>query len=143
MEGSEGRSSYSVTFKYRTEKSKIFRSIRRPVAKAYLEGREGGWLPCFMYIDSGADFTLIPYRLGLSLGMEKEKEVEEVYGVGGGIPVVIKSLTMKLGDVSLNVRVGWSLREDIPIILGRLDVFDKFDIEFREKEGEVIFKSVS
>lgn len=50
---------------------------------------------------------------------------------------------MKLGDISLNVRVGWSLREDIPIILGRLDVFDKFDIEFREKEGEVIFKSVS
>ena len=99
-------------------------------------------MPCFMYIDSGADFTLIPYRLGLSLGMEMEKEVEEVYGVGGGIPVVIKLLTMKLGDISLNVRVGWSLREDIPIILGRLDVFDKFDIEFREKEGEVIFKSV-
>jgi len=96
MEGSEGRSPYSITFKYRTEKSKIFGSIGRPLAKAYLEDRESGWLPCFMYIDSGADFTLIPYRLGLSLGLEMEEKVEEVYGVGGGIPVVIKSLTMKL-----------------------------------------------
>jgi hypothetical protein len=37
MKGSEGRSSYSVTFKNRTEKSKIFRSIRRHVAKAVAE----------------------------------------------------------------------------------------------------------
>jgi len=59
-----------------------------------------------MYIDSGADFTLIPYKLGLSLGLEMEREVREVYGVGGGIPIVVKSIVMILGDMSMNVRVG-------------------------------------
>jgi hypothetical protein len=52
-------------------------------------------------------------------------------------------MEMKLGDMLMNVRVGWSLREEIPIILGRLDVFDKFDVEFKEAKGEEVFKPVS
>lgn len=143
MEGPKRRNPHPVTFKYRVERSNIFGSIKRPVAKIYLRSQEGEWLPCFMYIDSGADFTLIPYKLGLSLGFEMEREVREVYGVGGGIPIVVKSMEMKLGDMPMNVRVGWALREEIPIILGRLDVFDKFDIEFKEAKGEVVFKPVS
>ena len=106
MEGPQRRDTHPISFKYRVETSSIFGSIKRPVAKAYLRSPEGEWLPCFMYIDSGADFTLIPYKLGLSLGLEMEREVREVYGVGGGIPIVVKSIVMILGDMSMNVRVG-------------------------------------
>ncbi len=49
---------------------------------------------------------------------------------------------MKINDIILNVRIGWSLREDVPFILGRLDVFDKFHIEFREDENVVVFQLV-
>ena len=142
MEGSKGRNAYTITFRYRSEKSEIFGVVKRPVAKVYFKTREDKWVPCFMYIDSGADFTLIPYRFGLMLGFEIEKKVHEIYGVGGGIPVILKPALMRINDKMLNVRMGWSLREDVPFILGRLDVFDKFNVQFREKEGMVIFELV-
>ena len=64
MEGAERRSAHTIVFfRYRTERSRIFGSIKRPAAKVYIRGLNGDWAPCFMYIDSGADFTIIPYRL--------------------------------------------------------------------------------
>lgn len=33
-----------------------------------------------------------------------------------------------------------ALIEDVPYILGREDVFDKFDIEFKQKNKKIIFK---
>ena len=36
-------------------------------------------------------------------------------------------------------RVAWSLTEDVPLVLGRLDVFNEFDIFFKEREEKVIF----
>lgn len=130
-----------MTFKYRIERSEILGGIRRPVAKVHFKTR-GEWLPCYMYIDSGADFTLIPYRFGLMLGFKMEGEVSEIYGVGGGIPVIVRSASIRIDNFEFDIRVGWSLREDVPFILGRLDVFDKFNVEFREKEEKVTFEPV-
>jgi len=142
VEGSQRRNAHTVTFKYRAEKSKIFGVIKRPVAKVYLRNELNEWFPCFIYIDSGADFTLIPYKFGLMLGLRTEEKMHEIYGVGGGISVILKSISMKINNSVLDVRVGWSLREDVPFILGRLDIFDKFHIEFREDEDTVIFQPV-
>jgi len=93
-----------------------------------------------MYIDSGADLTIIPYRLGLMLGLRLEGPIEEVHGIGGGIPIIIRHLELRIGDVVISARVGWSLREDVPLLLGRMDVFSEFDIEFREREEKVVFR---
>jgi len=142
VEGSEGRDACTVTFRYRSERSDVLGTVKRPVARIYFKDHEGRLIPCFMYIDSGADFTLIPYRFGLMMGFEVERKVHEVYGVGGEIPVILKSTLMRLNENELKVRIGWSLREDVPFILGRLDVFDRFNIEFREKEEMVIFKFI-
>lgn len=142
MEGPQRRNARTITFKYRAEKSKIFGVIKRPVAKVYLKTETNHWLPCFMYIDSGADFTVIPYKFGLMLGLKIEEKTHKVYGVGGGIQVILKSILMKINDLVLDARIGWSLREDAPFILGRLDVFNKFHIEFRENEDLVVFHPV-
>ena len=142
MESTQRRDAHTITFKYRAEKSKIFGVIKRPVAEVYLKTGTNEWLPCFMYIDSGADFTLIPYKFGLMLGLKIEEKMHEVYGVGGGIPVILRSTSMRINDVIVDVRIGWSLREDVPFILGRLDVFNKFHIEFREDEDAVVFQHV-
>ena len=140
MESTERGGPHTIIFRYRTERSRLFGTIKRPVAKVYVRDVSGNWVPCFMYIDSGADFTIIPYRFGLMLGLRLEGPVEEVYGIGGGIPIIIKRLELKIGDVIINARVGWSLREDVPFLLGRMDVFNEFNIEFREREEKIIFK---
>ena len=75
MEGSQGRGAHTITFKYRAEKSKVLGVVKRPVAKVYLRTMMNEWLPCFMYIDSGADFTLIPFKFGLMLGLKIEEEM--------------------------------------------------------------------
>lgn len=43
----------------------------RRVAKAYLFLADGDWIPEYFYIDSGADYTLMPYLLGRFLGLNK------------------------------------------------------------------------
>jgi len=96
-----------------------------------------------MYIDSGADLTIIPYKFGLMLGLKLEGTVEEVHGIGGGIPIIIRSLQLKIGDVTINAKVGWSLREDVPFLLGRMDIFNQFNIEFGESEEKIIFSRLS
>ena len=78
-----------------------------------------------MYVDSGADITLLPRELGenLDLTIEEEK-IQEISGVGGGsIPVIIKTIEMRIGDHAMNARVAWSLEEDVPALLGRMDIF--------------------
>ena len=47
---------------------------------------------------------------------------------------------MRIGDMELEPRVAWALIEETPPLLGRLDIFDKFNITFKEKEGKIIFE---
>lgn len=73
-----------------------------------------------MIIDSGADISIIPYTLGEDLGLHLDME--------------------KRRDARVEARVGWALTDDVPLILGRLDIFRSFVIEFRELEGKIIFR---
>jgi hypothetical protein len=60
--------------------------------------------------------------------------------VGGGkISVVARKVKMKIGEKELNVRIAWCMSEDVPMILGRLDVFNKFDVLFKERKKKIVF----
>lgn len=62
----------SITFPYREEQSKIFGRIYRPVARVKFKFG-GERIPEWMYVDSGADITLIPRSVGDLLGFEVNK----------------------------------------------------------------------
>lgn len=98
-------------------------------------------------IDSGADITIIPYQLGekgLGFFLGKGEEVINLGGAGGGvIPTVLKDVEMELAGEKIEIRIAWALVDTVPLILGRIDIFEKFHIEFREDEGVVIFEKVS
>ncbi len=128
-------------FTYRKERGKISGVVYRPVAKVYIKSLQGEWLPFVPYIDSGADITLIPFSLGIKLGFEPSKDIMDLHGVRGiGLPVEIRRVKMRIGNMELEPRVAWALIEEAPPLLGRLDIFDKFIITFREKEGKIIFE---
>jgi len=69
------------SFRYRKEYSKLFGTVYRPVAEVYFKDAEGKDLISFMYVDSGADITLLPRELGenLDLTIEEEK-IQEISG---------------------------------------------------------------
>jgi hypothetical protein len=58
-----------IEFDYRQERLRTGETIFRPVAKVYLLRAEGEWIAEYFYVDSGADYTLIPYRMGRFLGL--------------------------------------------------------------------------
>ena len=52
---------------------------------------------------------------------------------------MIKQLDLHIGRARLSVRVAWALIEEVPLLLGRMDVFEKFRITFDERRGVVDF----
>lgn len=94
-----------------------------------------------MLVDSGADFTLIGFRLGRALGFRRGAErVRKLTGVGGRVRYVLKRVTLGLGLYRFRARVAWALSENVPLLLGRLDVFSRFAVTFDEPRGVVTFR---
>ena len=127
-----------VVFPYAREKSGLLGNILRPVARIVLNRS----FPHIMYIDSGADITLLPRSVGKLIGLEEQsgEKPEKVYGVGdSSVHVFIRRVSMKIGKAEFSARVAWSTAEDVPLLLGRLDVFRRFRIVFDERRGNSTF----
>ena len=132
-----------IKFRYRKGESLIIPEVYRPVADVSLWSKvKKEWIYVSMYIDSGADITLIPRSMGGLLGLEFDKsEVSELSGVGGGmVAVIIKEVPMRIENYEFNTKVAWAMIEEVPYLLGQEDVFDRFDINFRKKDKTIEFK---
>jgi hypothetical protein len=129
-----------VEFPYRREKSSIIGVMFRPVAKVILEDEFDQWL----YVDSGADITLIPLSVGDLVGLRrlKKDKLQRIMGVGkSSVPTIVKTTSMRIGSISFHARIAWSQVEEVPPLLGRTDVFRKFSVTFKEKEHVTIFRA--
>jgi len=130
-----------IKFHYRKEFSAISGSILRPVAEVSLE-YNNQTTEVVMYIDSGADITMIPLEVGKALGLKQgpNDEILEIKGVSGsGVPYILKKANIILNGEMLKIRLAWALIDEIPLLLGRLDIFPKFRITFDEKQESIIF----
>lgn len=126
-------------FEFRLEHSRLFGSVYRPVARIIFINQEME-VPEWVYVDSGADMTLIPKSVGDLLGIKIDgEEVREVRGIGEReIPVIIKRLGVRIGDKKIEAATACSLIEGVPVLLGRKDVFDNFEVVF--KNNKTIFR---
>ena len=113
------------------------------MAEVFVQSKTGLWLQTFMYIDSGADISLFPRQFGEALGLVfPREEIREIRGIGGsGIPVIISTIKMRVGRKTINARIACGLTEDVPLILGRMDVFDAFKVTFDQAKRVVRFQS--
>jgi len=130
-----------TVFPYRLEQSDISGPIYRPMAKVSLRGPNNKSVVQYMYVDSGADHTLIPYALGLYLGLRSQGQtVYEVQGVNGSLAVIYQDIPMTIGKKSFTASLAWAQTEHVPLLLGRTDVFDQFQITFHQKKHLVTFR---
>jgi hypothetical protein len=131
-----------IKFRYRKESSQITGATLRPVAEVLLKsGREK--IETAMYIDSGADITMVSLELGKALGFKQlpKDEILEIKGVsGGGVPYILKKANLVINGETLPIRLAWALIEEVPLLLGRLDIFPKFKIIFDERNELIIFE---
>ena len=133
-----------IRYRFKEEESSIEEAgkVLRPVAEAILE-KDGFSVRIPMYIDSGADISMIPLRFGKALGFKQEKEdtIQEVRGVSGaGVPYLLKKVTLILNGKRLKINIAWALVEEIPMLMGRKDIFNKFRIIFDERKGWIYFE---
>ncbi len=93
-------------------------------------------------VDSGADTSVIGYKVGLALGLqfETDEPLDRLGGAASGIPVVYRTVQMKIGSYQIESRIAWAIGYQVKSILGRLDVFDHFNINFRQNERRTIFE---
>jgi hypothetical protein len=130
-----------IKFRYRKEFSIISGTVLRPVADVTLEANNRT-VEVVMYIDSGADITMISLEVGKALDLKQnpDDEILEIKGVSGsGVPYILKKANIILNGKKLKIRLAWALIEEVPLLLGRMDIFPKFKITFDEKQDSIFF----
>lgn len=134
-----------IIFKYREEEGTTDSVVYRPVADVEFKSKNNEWIELHPYIDSGADVSLFPLSFGRLLGLEiDEDEIKELKGVGGDtIAVVFKTISIRVGKHEFDVKVAWCLKEEVPALLGRRDIFDHFHVQFKQDERVIEFRRIS
>ena len=98
-----------------------------------------GWQPLWFLLDSGADTTLLTVPLAISLGLDFDKTKKtHLYGIGEKSVVAYPGkVVLKLSETELNVRCHFIDAKESTLLLGRLDIFDKFNILFNTRRGQI------
>ena len=123
-----------LLFPYESEKSHIFGTVKRPIVNvSFWSKKRKRWFNYMMIVDTGADYTLLPYSASEDLDVVLEKEAKEfrTFGIGGSETVyLIQNFKIKIGKIDLAIPVGFLSRDDIPPLLGRQECLNKFNLLF-------------
>ncbi len=97
-----------------------------------------------MYVDSGADITLVPRDFGKLLGLNLTENLGTITGVtGNSLRVSIQDVEVRIASFAVRSKIAVSARNDVPYLLGRNGVFRAFTIVFQEYQSLVRFDTVS
>ena len=94
------------------------------------------------YVDTGASYSLFHAKVAEILGLDVEKGIlyELVVGDGDILKAYLHSVTISLAGKEFKVTIGFSKNIGVGFnILGRKDIFDKFNICFNDKDKEISF----
>ncbi len=95
-----------------------------------------------MIVDSGADFSIISLKAGQDLGyaLADGEHISICQTIGGTVEYVLRQIEMTIDGYNLMVPTAWIQNNTADVmLLGREVVFDKFNIEFRQADEEIIF----
>lgn len=122
----------------KTELGEIF----RPYGKVFLfSEKRNKWIPIEMLVDTGADYTMLPKRYAdlLKIDLNVECFPSTTLGIGGSETVYLyKNLLVKIGNWEKKIPLGFLERDDIPPILGRLQLLEILKLIFYKKQ--IIFE---
>lgn len=84
-------------------------------------------------VDSGAMVNVLPYQIGLQLGLEWEQQTVPVRLTGNLARYeargVIVSATVGT-FASVRLAFAWTATDDVPVLLGQTNFFQEFDVCF-------------
>ncbi|MBI4179967.1 hypothetical protein HY522_11160 [bacterium] len=103
-----------------------------PVAILGVKSIKGFWLDIDVIVDSGADFTYLPGKVGRELGISLNKDCRPIksHGVGGSAAghFCEKPLSCRIGSTEFSMSVVFSSNDAVPPLLGRFQGLDRFRV---------------
>ncbi len=131
-----------IRFGFQVDTSDTYGHVLRPVAKVAMRVGRESWQPYYMYVDSGADVSIVSGLVGVVLGFTRRSgdKLRRLSGIGGSLSFVMRRVAMRIGDYELQADLGWAQSDDVPLILGRKDVFDSFDVKIRQRDAITEFR---
>ncbi|MEL4898093.1 retropepsin-like aspartic protease [Crocosphaera sp. Alani8] len=97
-----------------------------------------------MLVDSGAEVSLISYKMGQDLGYQLANAESTLVSetIGGNVEYVLRNLEFTIDNHQLIVPVAWlqTPTDTEQSLLGREVILDEFNIEFRQAEEKIIFR---
>lgn len=130
------------TFPYQRKRSEfgnVFDPlITLPVKTVY------GFQSLWFLVDSGADMTLLNCKLAKQLGLPFDTHKKTlIYGIGDTpLNAYLGKIIIQLGLQEITVRSYFLETEDSTLLLGRLDIFDRFLICFDPLKEQIKFQLV-
>lgn len=101
-----------------------------------------GWQNLWFLVDSGADTCIVPMTLARNLGMSVNSSIKtKLYGIGKqAVFASPGEMILKIGNNEIRTRSYFVHSKDSLLLLGRLDIFEKFSIIFNKTKQVVVFK---
>ena len=123
-----------VFFPFKRVRSDVFGEVSIPVAKIFLQGKEEVGVD--VIVDTGAVISVFPKSLCdlLGLNFEEGRGTSVRTATGEEIRIRVHTVKMRIGNYGFDARAAFSEDENIPYVLGRLDILDKVEIRF-ERNG--------
>lgn len=134
------RSALTLPYQYKhIEFGKVFNPYIPVPVKA-----RWGWQNLWFLVDSGADTTMLTLSLANQLGLNIEKSKRsQLFGIGEkSVPAYPGKIDLKFGNSIISTRCYFIDTEDATLLLGRLDIFDKFNVYFDSTNQKVTFNHV-
>lgn len=117
-------------------------SLFQPMVEAILSFGNMSLRQAF-FLDSGADISLIPASLGQALGLRRNPDqTTSVRGLSAErADLNLVEVHVQIGQTrEFPIRVGWLTDDNLPPLLGRLDVFERLTFEFNHERRMVIVR---
>lgn len=119
----------------------LYKRTYLPVIPVQLQ-HLGNWYRKWAFVDSGATYSIFAAVEAASMGLDLSHATQRhvVVGDGGFIPASFVKMPTRIGEVELQIEIGFSERLGIGFnLLGRKDVFERFRVCFSDKERVVSF----
>lgn len=132
----------ALTFPYQYKQIE-FGKVFNPYIPIPVKAR-WGWQNLWFLVDSGADTTMLTLSLANQLGLNINKNKKSrLFGIGEkSVNAYPGKIDLKFEESVISVRCYFVDTEDTTLLLGRLDIFDKFNISFDSTNQKVIFNHV-
>jgi predicted aspartyl protease len=126
---------------YRNVRLSLFNAMV-PVPEIPLQIRtQYGYHLQWFLIDTGADISILPLRARHWIDCKLERRPSKVYGLeGSGVVVYRSTITIRIGIREFRIRCLFSRRDDVPFILGRLDLLKKCNINLLKEKACLVVR---